>query len=138
MLLHSTSRIAPACTKSSKVNSRALVDGKVTKLPVRVLESSRIVRDIRSAGPRTTLVIYARLTGPIAAQIDVHNDALVLEVVPNVAVGIWEVARCFAPQTRVWLAGVHVRGDGVTRKLPHSDASVAQLHGHDAAAGAVE
>lgn len=55
-------------------------------------------------------------------------------MVSNIAVRAREISRSLAPGAGIRLLAGNVRGNGAAGKLPHADARITPLHGHDATA----
>lgn len=103
-----------------------MINLKALKLPERIQKRVGIIRHKVRAIPwtPTLLSVILRLPRPSAAEIDIRHDALVAEVVADVAVCVGEIGEGFGPGRGVggegWVGDV--AGDGGAREEPDADA----------------
>lgn len=116
--------------------SRCRVNPPAPPLPVCCIKCRGIVRHKICARARTAVFrgIYRRVSRPIAAQVNIGNNALVLEVRPNVTMRAGEVGQSLTPRAGVRRDGgvAHIVRD-IGRDVapweePHPDAGISQLH----------
>lgn len=111
-------------------NSRGLIDLKAAKLPVRSVETSRIIpHKCRAVARATTLcrVVLGRAR-QVTTQRDIDDDTLVLEMRTDVAIRAGEVRKCFAPGGWVGTARGDIGRDLGADPLPDANTSVTELH----------
>lgn len=107
------------------------VDPEACKLPVSLLECRCVLCDKVFALSRTFELRGVDTVGPGAAEVDIRNDGLVLEVRANVAVGAREVGDRKTPSRGV--GGGVVVGSEISRRRiavedPHANACITELH----------
>jgi len=68
---------------------------EAVKLPVRLVEGRSVVGNKVCTGAGTGVLLGVEFirSGPVSAQVDVGDDALVAEVVPNIAVRVGEISQ---------------------------------------------
>jgi hypothetical protein len=79
-----------------------------------------------------------RVSSPISADINIHNDALVLEMRPDIARRAGKVRHRGRPRTRIRRLAGDVGRHASPSELPYANALVPPLEGHDPPAIGVE
>lgn len=110
-----------------------MLDTKSLHVPGPILKLVYFVSSFKGQFALTVCIVILGIN-QVTAQVNIGHNGVILEMAPNITVRAGEIRRRSAPRVRLGLLARDIRRNAIPRKLPHADAGIAPLDGHDTAA----
>lgn len=96
-------------------------------------------REERREGRKHTILIkHTRLPSPAPTEINISNDTLIPEMIPNIAIGVREISRSFTPGTWIRGSAREISRYIISQELPHPNPRSSKFERNDGAEVRVE